>query len=151
MPSSRESSPPKNWTHVYWVSCVSCIGTWILYHWCHLGSALNMCVLPLQSYLIFVTPWTVTHQALLSLEFSMQKYWSGLSCFPPEDLPYPGIKPESFMSPALGGRFFTTNVTRELYSPPFNKPLWKECEKEYICIYNWITLLYTRNAQTLKK
>ena len=33
-----------------------------------------------------------------------QKYWSGLPCPPPEDLPDPGIKPKS---PALAGRFFT--------------------------------------------
>ena len=28
--SSRGSSRPRNWTHM---SCVSCIGRWILYHW----------------------------------------------------------------------------------------------------------------------
>ena len=27
------------------------------------------------------------------MEFSRQKYWSGLLCPPPEDLPDPGIKP----------------------------------------------------------
>ena len=31
----------------------------------------------------------------------------------PEDLPHPGIKPMSFMSPALAGRFFTTSATWE--------------------------------------
>ena len=30
MPSSRGSSPPRDWTRV---SCVSCTGRWILYHW----------------------------------------------------------------------------------------------------------------------
>ena len=35
MPSSRESSWPRDWTHV---SYVSCIGRWVLYHWRHLGS-----------------------------------------------------------------------------------------------------------------
>ena len=39
------------------------------------------------------TPWTVAHQAPLSMEFSRQKYWSGLPCPPPEDLPDPGIEP----------------------------------------------------------
>ena len=40
-----------------------------------------------------VTPWTVAHQASLSMEFSRQEYWSG-SPFPsPEELPNPGIKP----------------------------------------------------------
>ena len=27
---------------------------------------------------LFVTPWTVAHQALLSVRFSRQEYWSGL-------------------------------------------------------------------------
>ena len=39
----------------------------------------------------FVTPWTVAHQAPLSMGFSRQEYWSGLPCPPPGDLPEPGI------------------------------------------------------------
>ena len=35
VPSSSGSSWPMDWTHV---SYVSCIGRWVLYHWCHLGS-----------------------------------------------------------------------------------------------------------------
>ena len=31
-----------------------------------------------KSYLTFVTPWTVAHQASLSMGFSRQEYWSGL-------------------------------------------------------------------------
>ena len=46
----------------------------------------------------FATPWTVAHQAPLSMGFSRQEYWSGLSFPPPGDLPDPGIKPGS---PAL--------------------------------------------------
>ena len=51
-----------------------------------------------------------THQAPLPLEFSRQEYWSMLPCPLPGDLPNPGIKPTSFMSPALADSFFTTNV-----------------------------------------
>ena len=40
--------------------------------------------------------------------FSRQEYWSGLACPPEGDLPDPGIKPSSLMSPALAGGFFTT-------------------------------------------
>ena len=47
---------------------------------------------------LFVTPWTVAHQAPLSMRFSRQEYWSELPCPPPGDLPNPGIKPSS---PAL--------------------------------------------------
>ena len=43
-------------------------------------------------------PWTVGHQAPLSLGFSKQEYWSGLPFPSPGDLPDPGIEPES---PAL--------------------------------------------------
>ena len=62
---------------------------------------------------LFVTSWTLAHQALLSMEFSRQKYWSGLPFPSPGDLPNPGIEP---MSPALAGRFFTT-VPPEKLSP----------------------------------
>ena len=47
---------------------------------------------------LFATPWTVAYEAPLSIEFSRQEYWSGLSFPPPRDLPDPGIKPRS---PAL--------------------------------------------------
>ena len=43
----------------------------------------------------FVTPWTVAHQAPLSMEFSRQEYWSGLLFPPPGDLPDPRIEPGS--------------------------------------------------------
>ena len=60
---------------------------------------------------LFVTPWTVARQASLSMGFSRQEYWSELLCCPPEDLPDPGIKPLSLVSPAFAGRFFATETT----------------------------------------
>ena len=57
--------------------------------------------------------WAVAHQAPLSMEFSRQEYWSGLPCPPPGDLPDPGIKPVSLMSPALAAGFFTNSATWE--------------------------------------
>ena len=54
---------------------------------------------------LFATLWTVAHQVLLSMEFSRQEYWSGLSCSPPGDLLDPGIKPMPLMSPALADGF----------------------------------------------
>ena len=56
---------------------------------------------------LFETPWTVAHQASLSMGFSQQEYWSGLPCSPPGDLSDPGIKLTPHISPALAGRFFT--------------------------------------------
>ena len=52
----------------------------------------------------FVTPWTVAHQASLSMGFPRQGYWSGLPFSSPDDLPDPGIES---MSPALPGGSFT--------------------------------------------
>ena len=60
-----------------------------------------------------VTPWTVAHQAFLSMRFSRQEYWSGLPFPTPWDLPNPRIKPSSPASPALAGRFFTTEPPRK--------------------------------------
>ena len=55
----------------------------------------------------FDTPWTVAHQAPLSRGFPRQENRSGLPFPPPGDLANPGIKPTS---PALAGRFFTTEL-----------------------------------------
>ena len=44
---------------------------------------------------LFSTPWTVAHQAPLSMEFSRQEYWSELPFPSPGDRPNPGIKPRS--------------------------------------------------------
>ena len=41
---------------------------------------------------LFVTVWTVAHQAPLSMGFSRQEYWSGLPRPPPGDLSIPGIE-----------------------------------------------------------
>ena len=59
------------------------------------------------------TLWTAGHQVPLSMGFSGQEYWSGLPCSPPRNLPDPGIKPVSIMSPASAGRFFISSVTWE--------------------------------------
>ena len=55
------------------------------------------------------TPWTVVHQAPLSVAFERQEYYSGLLFPSPGDLPDPGIKPGS---PALR--------TDSLAEPPGN-------------------------------
>ena len=61
----------------------------------------------------FVIPWTVVHQAPLSMEFPRQEFWSWFPFPPPGDLPDPGVEPESLTSPALAGRFITTSTTWE--------------------------------------
>ena len=59
----------------------------------------------------FVTTWTVTCQAPLSMQISRQEYWSGLPCPPPGGLSDAGIKLISLMSATLAGRFSTTSAT----------------------------------------
>ena len=57
---------------------------------------------------LFATPWTVAVQAHVSMGFSRQEHWSGLSVSSPGDLPNLGIEPVSSESPAPVGAFFTT-------------------------------------------
>ena len=52
---------------------------------------LSQLLLSLCRVCLFVTPWTVTCRAPLSIEFSRQEYWSGLPFLPPGDLPYQGL------------------------------------------------------------
>ena len=66
----------------------------------------------------FSTPWTVAHQALLSIEFPRQECWSGWPFPSPGDLPNPGTEPRSLTSPALSGGFLPR-------APP-GKPILKE-------------------------
>ena len=59
------------------------------------------------------TPWTVAHQAPLSIGFPRQEYWSGL-LFPPKGvISIQGSNSTSLDSPALVGGFFTTSTTWE--------------------------------------
>ena len=55
----------------------------------------------------FATPWTVTHEAPLSMEFSRQEYWNEQPLPSPGDLLAPGIKPKPS---ALAGKFFITEL-----------------------------------------
>ena len=52
---------------------------------------------------IFVTLWTVAHQAPLSMGFSRQECWGGgvLLCPPAGDLPHPRIKTAFPVAPDL--------------------------------------------------
>ena len=78
-----------SWQHLksigFSINCKVAIGLW--------GEQMHACVHAesLSRVWLFATPWTVTHQAPLSREFSRQEYWSGLPCPPPGDLPNPGI------------------------------------------------------------
>ena len=63
-----------------------------------------------QSCLTLATPWTVAHQALLSMGFSRQEYLSGLPFPSPGGLPHPGIE---LRSPALQADSLPTELQGE--------------------------------------
>ena len=61
---------------------------------------MNVIIVCIMCYLLnhvrlFVTPWTVAHQASLFMEFSRQEHWSGLPFLSLGALPNPGTKPGS--------------------------------------------------------
>ena len=78
----------------------------IIQNTCRNSSYLLVCVC--------VNPWTIAHQALLSMGFSRQEYWSGLPIPPARDLPNPGIRPAA---PTSTGSFFTTEPLGNTYWP----------------------------------
>ena len=55
-------------------------------------SVVVIVVVPSKSRVLISYPWTVAHQAPLSMEFSRQEYWSGLPLPSPGDLLDPGIQ-----------------------------------------------------------
>ena len=75
---------------------------------------------------LFATPLVVTLQALLSMGFTRQEYWSGLPFPSPGDLPYPGIESGS---PAL-------QADSLLSEPPGNsKKAWSPLVRRTWCTH----------------
>ena len=92
------------------------------------------CVCVLSRVWLFATLWTVAHQAPLFMAFFRQGYWSGLSFPFSGDPPNPGTEPESPVSPALAGWFFTT----EPPGKPYNKQ--QNCriaQRLWVRLYIW--------------
>ena len=131
---------------VLWVLLPSVLtnGTWSgSFSWVHTCAVLRCfsCVW------FFATPCTVAHQAPLSMEISKQKYWSGLPCLPPGDLPHLRVKPMSLVSPALASRFFNTRTMWEArvhthLAVKFSHwPIlifWKHCIFIYLFLAIWV-------------
>ena len=125
---SSKSRSFQQWCRYYWCLFVF---SWHSSHvWVH-AKLLQSCSI------LCAMLGTVSRQAPLSMGFSRQEYWSGLPSPPPGDLPDPGIKPASLMSPVLAGRFFTT-------STPWEAPLFlhmftfSDCKPE--AFVHWSTL-----------
>jgi len=95
------------------------------------------------------TLWTVACQALLSMGFSRQEYWSRLLCSPPEDLPDPGTEPASqvycISRQLFFGFCFTTGATWEAqsYHMTLQFHSWAYIWKNDTCIPMFIAALFT--------
>ena len=83
-----------------------CVALKVVYH---IPSSVCVCVCVscFSHFKLYVSLWTVAHQAPLPMEFSRQEYWSGSPFLYPGDLPDPGIEHTPLMSPALAGGVFT--------------------------------------------
>ena len=95
------------------------------------------------------TPWTVAHQAPLSMGFSRQEYWSGLPFSSAGDLPSSGIKPRSLAlladsSPTeLQGKFSSYSVSQFSHSvvsnslrPHESQHTWPPCSSPMPRVYS---------------
>ena len=74
---------------------------------------------------LFATPWTIAHQAPLSMGFSRQEYCSGLPFPSPGNLPDPGIEPGS---PALQVDYLPTESPGKPYKDPQKVCVLQECK-----------------------
>ena len=80
LPKNTQGWSPLEWTGwISWVTAKTAATSWPSL--CHIR--------------FFARPWTVAHQAPLSMEFSRQEYWSGLPFPSLRDLPNPGTEPRS--------------------------------------------------------
>ena len=71
-------------------------------------------VLTLSRVWLFANLWTVACQALLSMGFFRQEYWSGLPFTPPRDLPGSGIEPLSLAFPRVLIHFGKVSIDSQL-------------------------------------
>ena len=94
---------------------------------------------------LFATPWTVAHQAPLSMGFSRQEYWNGLPFPSPGDLPHPG---NEAASPASAGGFFTT--VPQLAFDCMLMYLWQESLRQVFLWFNNYTDRICKNASNME-
>ena len=92
-------------SHYWYIPCGMCVCVCVCERE---GESVCVCVQSHSHVWLFVTSGTVAHQALLSMEFPRQEYWSWLPFPTPGDLPNLGIEHASLLYPTLAGRSFTT-------------------------------------------
>ena len=103
--------PPRSWMlQSEWGECRG-IGTYACMH-----------AQSLSRVQLFGAPWTVAHQAPLSMGFSRQEYWSGLHFLLQGIFPTQGLTCVS-CTPASSGSFFTAEPLDSLVGPVIRKNL----------------------------
>ena len=105
----------KKWSDGVWSTCLPFMSAQYIHHILIPGLDITLasfvcvcvcvcvCTQMLSHVRLFVSPWTVAHQAPLSMGFSRHECWSGLPFLLQGIFPTQG----SPVSPALAGRFFT--------------------------------------------
>ena len=95
----------------------------------------------------FVTPWTVAHQASLSMGFPRQEFWSGLPFPYPGNLPNPGIESRPLTFPALvRGLIYPPLSSTSLYPP--HSLLLRSSQKDALSVRRKLSInrsCYTRS------
>ena len=126
-------NPTQFWQRFTWRQCWTRQVKGSVPQTCPLSATLHTsgCMLSCFSRVwLLVTLWVVDRR-LLSMGFPRQKYWSGLPCPPPGDLPNPGIKSTSPVSPAV-------QMLSHWGSPDW-RFLWSLWAQGTICGYMWMT------------
>ena len=103
-------------------------------HHCIFSLKHCVCVLVTQSCPTLHDPWTVAHQALLSMGLSGQEYWSGLP------YPFPGI----FPSQGLNLGFL--HCRRILYHLSHSKE--HHCELMLLLVFNMIQVEFWKSCNS---
>ena len=104
---------------------------------------------------LFMTPWTIVHQAPPSMGFSRQEYWCGFLFPSPGDLPNPGIEPrspalqaDSLTSEPPGLRKVMTNLDSLLKSRDITLPTKVHLVKAMVFP---LLIMYSYESWTMKK
>ena len=82
---------------------------------------MNFALLLFSRVQLFVTPWTVAHQAPLSMGFSRQEHWNGVPCPSPGHRPSLGIEPVSL---ALAREGHGTPLQCSCLENPMDRGAW---------------------------
>ena len=110
---------------------------------------------------LFVTLWTIAHQASLYMGFSRQEYWNGLPFPFPGELPDPGIESKSLSlqadalltelrrKPFIHSRIYMSIPVSQFIPPPL--PLWCPyiCSLHLCLWYSVLLMIFSTLVQSM--